>query len=66
MKILARHKNDGLVVSYALYVVGPAARELEGGFDGLGSGIHREYLVVAESRRHCLFHGTQLVVVKST
>ena len=66
MKILARHKNDGLVVGHALNVVSPAARELEGGFDGLGSGIHREHFVVAESRRHCLLHRTQLVVVKST
>src|SRR5260221_6377287 len=57
----------GLPGSNAFYFVAPFARRFHGGLDGLGAGVHRQYLVAAEPRGidDRLQKGAELVGVES-
>lgn len=48
VEVLSAGKNDSLVLWDALLHVAPLAGELDGGLDGLGTGVHGEDLVEAK------------------
>ena len=64
MEVALGHDDERLVLGYALDLVAPAAGQLEGGFDGLGAGVHRQELVVAEVLGGHLLIGSQAVIVE--
>ena len=64
VEVAVGHDDEGLVLRDALHLVAPAAGQLEGRLDGLGAGVHRQKLVIAEVLGGHLLVGAQAVVVE--
>lgn len=48
MEITFNTENNGLTISDTLLLVGPLSGKLDGGLDGLGTGIHGQYHIILE------------------
>ncbi len=64
MEVVLAGQDLGLAGGDALDVIGPLARNLDGGLDGLGAGVHRQDLVVAEVLGDVLLVGAEHTVVE--
>lgn len=64
VEVVLAGQDLGLACGDALDVVCPLTRNLDGGLDGLGAGVHRQDLVVTEVLGYVFLIGTEHAVVE--
>ena len=64
VKIVGADDDLGLVLRHAAHFIAPLANRLDGGFDGLGAGVHGQDLVGAGEAREFFVEQPELVVAE--